>query len=130
MGERAAAGRSAVRCLPALQMAPAGGSSKLDRIELEPRHSTKGIRGKCLSCAAKHELEICLRELLSRYERGDKNEEVEKRFRALVSFLESPGLERLVDESEKYLAEGREVKLIIYPDGSQPKYELIVKWQH
>jgi len=118
-----------VRCLPALQTAPAGGIKDLDRIELVPRHSTREIPGKCLGCAAKHELNIYLGELLNRYERGDRSEEVEKEFEALVSFLESPGLERLVDESEKYLADGREVKLVIYPDGSQPKYELIVKWQ-
>jgi hypothetical protein len=124
------AGRSAVRCLLAPQMACAGGIKDLDRIELVPRHSTREIPGKCLGCAAKHELNIYLGELLSRYEKGDKCEEVEKRFEALVSFLESPGLERLVTESEKYLAEGREVKLIIYADESQPKYELIVKWQH
>jgi len=108
-------------------MAAAGKSNKLDRIELEPGHSTKEIRGKCLSCAAKHELNIYLGELLSRYERGDKNKGVEKRFEALVSFLKSPGLEGLVNESEKYLAEGREVKFIIYPDGAQPKYELVIK---
>lgn len=119
-----------MRCLPALQTAPAGGIKDLDRIELVPRHSTREIPGKCLGCAAKHQLNIYLGELLSRYEKGDKSEEVEKRFEALVSLLESSGLERLVNESEKYLADGREVKLIIYPDESQPKYELIVKWQH
>ena len=101
----------------------------MDRIELVPRYSTREIPGKCLGCAAKHQLNIYLGELLSRYERGDKSEEVEKKFEALVSFLESPGLERLVNESERHLAEGREVKLIIHPDESQPKYELILKWQ-
>jgi len=118
-----------VRCLPAPQTAAAGGIEGLDRIELVPRHSTKEIPGRCLGCAAKHELNIYLGELLSRYERGDRSEEVEKKFEALVSFLESPGLGRLVNESERYLAQGREVKLIIYPDENQPKYELIVKWQ-
>ena len=98
-------------------------------IELEPRYSTKGIQGKCLRCAAKHELEIHFRELLRKYERGGRDKEVERGFEALVSFLNSPGLGRLINESEKHLAEGREVKLIIHPDKNRPEYELIVRWQ-
>jgi len=101
----------------------------LETIKLEPKYSTKEISGKCLRCAAKHELEIHLRGLLGRYERGYGAKKLEGKFEALVSFLKSPGLEKLVNESEKYLAEGREVELIIYPDGTQPKYKLVVKWQ-
>jgi len=99
----------------------------LEPIELEPRYSTKEMPGKCLRCAAKHELEILFRELLRKYERRDKDKELEGRFETLVAFLKSPGLGRLINESEKCLAEGREVKLIIHTNETQPKYELIAR---
>ena len=101
----------------------------METIELEPRYPTRETRGKCLKCAAKGELESLLRELLRKYEREDSDKEKEGRFEALVSFLKSPDLGRLINESESYLAEGRRMKFVIYPSETQPKYELIVKWQ-
>jgi hypothetical protein len=59
-------------------------------------------------------------------ERRDK--ELEERFRVLVSFLKSPELAKLRDESEKYLAEGKRVKLIIHLDKRQPEYEIKCEW--
>ena len=93
----------------------------MDPIDLNPRYSTKDIPGKCIKCLAEHELNICLRELL-KDETDDK--EVEQRFEMLVSFLKSPESKRLRDESEKYLAEGKQVKLRIHFEAEKPSYEL------
>jgi len=49
---------------------------------------------------------------------------LEKRFEALMSLLKSPELTKLRDESEKYLADGKEVKLIINLERDKPKYEI------
>lgn len=91
--------------------------------ELEPRYSTREIPGKCLKCLAEHELNNCLMLLLR--EEGE-DAEVQQRFEALVSFLQSPESKRLRDESERYLAEGRQVSLIVDFKGGKPEYELKV----
>jgi len=46
---------------------------------------------------------------------------LEKKFEALISLLKSPGLTKLRDESEKYLADGKEVKLIINLEEGKPR---------
>lgn len=93
----------------------------MDKIELKPGYSTVEIPGKCIKCLAEQEYGDCLRELL-KGEEGKK--EMEERFEALVSLLKSPELARLRDESEKRLADGREVKLTIHLSEGQPRYEL------
>ncbi len=45
----------------------------------------------------------------------------------IVSFLKSPELQRLRDESERYLSEGKEVSVRIYFVNGKPKYDLKVK---
>ena len=88
---------------------------------LEPRYSNNEIPGKCIKCLAEQELYNCLRELL----RDDsENQEMQQRYEMLLAFLKSPESQKLRDESEKYLAEGREVTLrLSFADG-KPKYEL------
>lgn len=90
-------------------------------IELEPRHSTTEIPGKCIKCLAEKELDSCLRQLLS--EQGE-NREARERFQALTSFLRSPESRRLRQESERYLAEGKKVRLIVHPERDGPRYEI------
>jgi len=92
--------------------------------DLEPRYSTNEISGKCLKCLSEHELNSCLMQLL----REDAiNEDVQHKYEALVAFLQSPESERLRKESEKYLAEGKQVSVRISINEGQPKYELIIK---
>jgi hypothetical protein len=55
------------------------------------------------------------------------NEDVQHKYEALVAFLQSPESERLRKESEKYLAEGKQVSVRISINEGQPKYELIIK---
>ena len=95
----------------------------MDSIELRPRYSTVEIPGKCIKCLAEQEYGDCLKELM-KGEEGKK--ELEERFEVLTSLLKSPELAKLRDESEKYLADGREVKLIAYADKGKTRYEIKV----
>jgi len=93
----------------------------MEPIEFEPRYSLGQVQGHCLKCLAKREYETYLRRFL-RNEGGNK--ELEERYEALVSFLESPELSRLRSESEKYLAQGKRPRIVILLDKSRFKYEL------
>jgi len=93
----------------------------MDSFDLEPRYSTSQIPGKCIKCLAEQELNNCLLELL----RGEGEErELQQRFEILLAFLKSPESQKLRDESEKYLAEGKKVRLKINFETGKPKYEL------
>jgi hypothetical protein len=98
--------------------------SQAESFDLEPRYSTNEISGKCLKCLSEHELNSCLM-LLLREEGIDKN--IQRKYEALVKFLQSPESERLRVESEKYLAEGKQVSVKITINKGRPKYDLIVK---
>ena len=93
----------------------------IDKIELQPNYSTAEIPGKCIKCLAEHEYGDCLKELL-RGEEGKK--ELERRFETLLSLLKSPELAKLRDECERYLAEGKQVKLAIHLEEGKPRYEI------
>ena len=95
----------------------------MEPINLEPRYSTSQLPGKCPKCLVEQELNNCLMELL-RGEGEDKG--LQKRFETLVSFLKSPESQRLRDESERYLAEGKQVTVKIHFETGKPKYELNV----
>ena len=95
----------------------------MDDIELKPGYSTVEIPGKCLKCLAEQEYGDCLKELL-KGEEGKK--ELAERFEALISLLKSPELTKLRDESEKHLADGKEVKLTVHLEEGKPKYEIKV----
>ena len=93
----------------------------MDSFDLEPKYSTSQIPGKCIKCLAEQELNNCLMELL----RGEGEEkELQQRFEMLLAFLKSPESQKLRDESEKYLAEGKEIRLKINFETGKPKYEL------
>ena len=95
----------------------------MDSFDLEPRYSTNQIPGKCIKCLAEQELNNCLRELL----RGEGDDEkLQQRFEMLVSFLKSPESQKIRDESEKYLAEGKKVTLRVSFACGKPKYKLKV----
>ena len=92
-----------------------------ESFELKPRYTTAEVPGKCIKCLAEQELNNCLMELL----KGDeKNKKSQQRFEMLVSFLKSPESQKLRDESERYLAEGKQVTVRISFEDGKPKYEL------
>lgn len=93
----------------------------MDPIDLDPMYSTKDIPGKCIKCLAEHELNNCLLELLRTA--GD-DEELAERFEMLVSFLKSPESLKLRDESERYLADGKQVTVRVSFEDGKPKYDL------
>ena len=95
----------------------------MEPIDLNPRYSAKDVPGKCIKCLAEQELNSCLRELLTE---GKDNKEVQQKFEMLVSFLKSPDSKKLRDESEKLLAEGRQVTLRIQFEDDKPRYELTI----
>jgi len=96
----------------------------MEPINLDPRYSTSNVPGRCVKCLAEQELNNCLLELL-RAEGDDK--ELAQRFEMIVSFLKSPESQKLRDESEYYLSEGRQVSVRIYFVDGKPKYELKIK---
>jgi hypothetical protein len=95
----------------------------MNSFDLEPKYSTSQIPGKCIKCLAEQELNNCLMQLLR--EEGE-DEEAKQKFEALVSFLKSPDSKRLRDESERYLAEGKQVSVSVYFEKGRLRYELKV----
>jgi hypothetical protein len=95
-------------------------------LELEPRYSTREIPGRCVKCLAEAQYRDCLRELLRG---GSEGKELEETYEGLVSLLESPELEKLRDECERYLADGRDVKIVLHLGEGEPRYEIKVGQQ-
>jgi len=96
----------------------------MDSFELEPRYSTKEIPGRCLKCLAEDQLNGCLKLLLTD---GEEDREVIHKFEALLSFLKSDESKQLRDDSEKYLAEGKQVKVIVDYSNEEPRYSLKIE---
>ncbi len=93
----------------------------MDDIELQPRYSTKEVSGKCIKCLAEQESRNCLWELLKGREVDKK---LERTYEAMIALLTSPDLKKLRNESEKYLAEGNNVKIVIHLGKDKPRYEI------
>ena len=93
-------------------------------IHLNPRYSSNTTPSRCIKCLAEQELNNCLRTLL--IEDDDNDAEVQRKFEMLLDFLKSPELQKLVDESEKFLSDGKKVTLKIQFDNDKPVYELKV----
>ena len=93
----------------------------MDSFDLEPKYTSGQIPGKCINCLAEEELNNCVMELL----RGSNDEkDVQQKFEMLLTFLKSPDSKKLRDESEKYLAEGKNVKVKINFEMGKLKYRL------
>jgi hypothetical protein len=93
----------------------------MPEIRLEIKYSTNDITGHCVQCQAEQELYTCLRNLLME-EQSD--EELEKKYEMLVTFLQSSDLVKMRIESEKYLAEGKKVYLVIKSIDGKTEYQL------
>ncbi len=95
----------------------------MEPINLTPRYSTNEIPGRCIKCLAEEKLFNCMRELLKEEE---DSSDLQQKYKIIYNFLESSDLQKLCNETEKYLAEGKEVNLRIYLEAGQLKYELQV----
>ena len=93
----------------------------MKEIELEPKYSTFEIPGHCLKCLAEHEYSTCLRALLR--DEPDNEETIEK-FEAMLSLLKSAELKELRDKTESFLADGKQVKLILRIDKDATTYKI------
>jgi hypothetical protein len=91
----------------------------MESIDLEPNYSTSQIPGKCLKCLAEQQLDSCLRQLL--VEQGD-SKQLQARYASILSFLKSPESKKLRDEAERYLAEGKNVKVKMSFQDDEMKY--------
>ncbi len=96
----------------------------MESYDLEPRYSTNEISGKCLKCLSEQELNSCLMQLLR--DEGT-NEDIQYKYQALIDFLASPEFQPLREESEKHLAEGKQVSVKISFIQGKPRYELKTK---
>jgi hypothetical protein len=98
----------------------------METYDITPQYSTNEIVGRCVRCQAEHDMNSCLMSLL-----GDDNdgndEETEKKFQALLTFLKSPESQKLIDESERYLSEGKKVNVKLYVDDGQVQYALEIQ---
>jgi len=95
----------------------------MDSFDLEPIYSTNQIQGKCIKCVAEQELNNSLRKLLR--DQGE-DKDLKQRYEMLVAFLKSSDSEKLRIESEKYIAEGKKVKLKLYFSNGIPNYKLVI----
>jgi hypothetical protein len=93
----------------------------MESYELEPKYSTNEVPGRCIKCLGEQELNNCLMQMLRD---GDIDEEIQRKYEALVAFLRSPESLRLRVESEKYLAQGKKVTVIIGSKNGKPEYSL------
>ncbi|MBN1644287.1 MAG: hypothetical protein JW856_05680 [Dehalococcoidales bacterium] len=89
--------------------------------DLKPNYSNNEIPGRCIKCLVEQKLEICLREFLRN---EDENPERYQAYEALLAFLQSPESVELRDESERYLAEGKEITVRIHIEEGKFRYEL------
>jgi hypothetical protein len=93
----------------------------MESIELKPCYSTNEAPGRCIKCLAEEKLYNCMRELL---DSEKDNSKLQRYYQILYSFLESPELQKLCDETEKGLSEGKEVSVKVYIEEEKLKYEL------
>ena len=92
--------------------------------DLDPKYSTNEVPGRCIKCLAEEKLFSCMRELLKEEE---ENLELQNKYEMLRNFLESPDLQNICDEAEKYLSEGKDVSVKITNEGGKAGYEIRVK---
>ena len=94
-----------------------GDRRNMDPINLEPRYSTKDVPGKCIKCLAE---QSWITVLGNCWEAKMKTPEQYQRYEALLAFLQS-------EESERYLAGGKQVTVMIRIEEGKFGYELQIE---
>jgi hypothetical protein len=115
---RAALNREAAAVIKSREPQP------MESIDLTPRYSSNEVPGRCIKCLAEEKLFSCMREL---FKEEEDLTELKQKYQILYSFLESPELQKLCDETERYLAEGQDVNVKITLESGKPKYEISLK---
>jgi len=88
------------------------------KIELVPTLS------RCIETVAKKEYDETVRQLLAS---GEHNRKLLEIVGLLKNFLETADFKKLRAESEVLLAEGREVKFILWLDSGELRYEMRIQ---
>ena len=96
----------------------------MESIDLTPRYSTNEVPGRCIKCLAEEKLFSCMREIFDDEKDSTK---LQQKYKILYSFLQSPDLQKLCDETERYMSEGKEINVRVYLEAGKPKYELKIK---
>ncbi len=96
----------------------------VEPIELTPKYTSFDISGKCLRCLAVKEANDCLYNFL---DGNVEDENLLQQFKLLAAFYNSPDLQKLIDQSEQYLSEGKTVSVKLTDDNGKLNYELTVK---
>jgi len=98
--------------------------TEMEQIDLEPSYTSNEVPGKCLKCLAEKELNNCLFALLSEQ---SSDEELQQRYEALLSLLQSPDFEMLRSKVERLLSEGKQVRVKVdHDDAGNLQYKLII----
>ena len=95
----------------------------MDPIDLEPRYSSHDHTGRCLRCLAQEELNNCIVAMLGNAD--EDSSKLQAKYIALVAFLESPEAQELIDETERYLSEGKKVSVKLNFENDKLDYEVI-----
>jgi hypothetical protein len=95
----------------------------MEPIDLEPRYSSHEISGRCLRCLAQEELNNCIVKMLGSDD--EDSSQLQFKYNALVAFLESPEAQDLIDETEKYLSEGKKVSVKLNFENDKLDYKVI-----
>jgi hypothetical protein len=77
----------------------------------------------CVETAAKREYQELIR---SYFQAGKGDSEFEEKIELLRTFLETADFRELRKESEAYLVKGQKVKFILYREGGEVKYRLVL----
>jgi len=77
----------------------------------------------CIETAAKEEFWNSVNQYM---ESGREDKKLEEKIELLKAFLESMDFKKLRSQSERYLAEGKKVKFVIYWKEGKPSYEMAV----
>jgi hypothetical protein len=77
----------------------------------------------CIETVAKREYAETVRQLLAL---GEVNEKLREKAELLTTFLQTADSKKLRAESERHLAEGRNIKFVVYLEGGVPKYYMRV----
>jgi hypothetical protein len=96
----------------------------METIELVPRYSTSELPGRCIKCLAEEKLFACMREI---FDDEKDTAKLQQKYQILYAFLQSPNLQKLCDETERSLSEGKEISVRIYLRDGKPEYELKTK---
>jgi len=78
----------------------------------------------CIETTAKREYEEVVTEYLGK---KDVDAALEEKIELLCTFLQSADFRELRSESERHLTQGRKVKFLLYPEGEQLHYEMLVE---